>query len=835
MTIKTRDKIKNLAAAAALGLLLSLGLSPESARADHDYQDFELGNFTFDLQRGYRYSRYNCAYQPVSYHGDYRNDHQYCKRYQHPKQHQACDLAKQAARRTAAFRVAPVAMHDGLLAGLSCGIETGIEREDNRANYRSGNFLSQQARTEIQSDQYGSMETYAASPARIAGSSQASDIAIARFRAAVTPGGGQLPSRQAGALEPDFIGVADGYQKNGYAISELNALIDEVSGQQYYDIGRYYRNSFFDSGFRSWRPSTLRYRYSSRTTPYHWQVASFNNPYKIWLDIANHHHALPRGFNKISHRWEALSDHPIAVDQPVGGGHHENERGHQAEQGRHLDSPSAASLASPRAVFKEVFKHAFEHDSHHAYHRIFERGLDLGFDDGLPIGEQAGRQHAYLSGQRDAYNDAYQRNSQRVYRESFRSSFRSKFAADHADLRARSELEGFSWNLFEQSGDGILAEGEAGQFVFDLTNIGGREINFNAKAHIAGDVGSGQIAFDQATYHLNALDRGQFTTDFFLIVPEDVIPNSEWRTDISVVLTAADQSESNLVAVHRPVGFSNSNPRVDLRTSTMTVPVTLHNPRNLPNDQTSTLSFFVNGELTDQQSLLGMAPGQRGLEFVVKRDVFELIRGGFEFRLALSYQDHIVQSRANLRTGLNQKAAFADYFKYLVLEQSADLPQGLSRESQINRLVNELAQENQAAIGGIVAAVSAADNRRSRNEVKKSQDYWEVDRRQRLKHADPGLMALIFSLRPHNASNRDLSRELPDEIKRIYKLLGSKMAKQTLAADAKFTADRHRKSAFRSAICNQARIIYAFLENKRVDPGMEIRLSTKSSQKFSCD
>lgn len=808
-------------------MLIPLALSVFSNGAMAGHIDDILG-YGYNSS-AYRWNSYSCnTYTPRAYSGRDRRSGLNCESAHTDNEAiKACETAKSAVQSASAYRIAQKATRDGILIGYNCGVDKGIGVGNSEYNRSKGrNNFPDKFIYEIENDLEGSLYQYAERPAANAADGQAQNDVTARFNNAVTRTGGKIPSDTPGT--PDlsgYNGVSDGYNKNGHEVPSIGQILDRTTSNQYITIDSYFSH---DYGFTDWQIGERRYNRSRRGYDARYGVPNISNPDRVWERIVDtRSFFLPRRLKKMVKAYKRLSHSKIEVI---------TERYHQPDALEDGTIPPSQLVVtktqtdSPREIFKKVFARLWHASLTRAYNRILERNLDRGFDEGFPIGEDAGIEMAFALGTQDEYNSLYRQESKRRYKNAFTPAYNKVFGIEHDEMSNKSVLSNMHWSVIGNDNDGVLLQNEKIAFEFGYKNIGGKSKTVDARGGVND---SENTSKSSGSYEVTALSNKSFKTESFLIIPEDVISLDQKQANVTISFGSNGGYDREIKTVFKPAGFENGSPQANLQNSELIVPVTISNPKNISSDEEVIITMFLNGQRMDQV-FTNLEPGEQDISFTVKKDFFEMLDQTFNFKLELSYAGQVIQSRENLSVSVNKKEALVEYFDYLALNQNAVLPgtyeaQFAKYKSAIieitkNEMQPMMDELNKLKKPGFWESVRGAFKNPKGNITKKYKPLWKLDRKNRSKLANPGIMTQLFQKRNGYSKNGSYTTSA----KKAYNAISADVL-ALVHSNTKKMSD-YTKSSFESAVCSLVDISYSLYKNSERQRSGALRVPMKSGK-----
>jgi hypothetical protein len=808
-------------------MLIPLALSVFSNGAMAGHIDDILG-YGYSSS-AYRWNSYSCdTYTPKPYQGSNRRTGYNCEAaHQDEQAVKACEIALSAALSASAYRIAEKATRDGILIGYNCGVDKGIGVGNSQYNRSKAEYnFSHKYIDEIENDYSGSLLRYAEEPAANAAIGQAQNDVTARFTNAVTENGGEIPSTTPGNPNLNgYQGVSDGYNKNGHSVPSIGEILDSITGDQYITIGSYFSH---DYGFTDWQIGERRYHRSRRGYEARYGVPNISNPDRVWDRIVDtRSRYLPRRLEKMVKAYKRLSHSQIekvtvtwVQPEPLEDG--------TLPASREVITKTLTD--SPRQIFENVFRRVWHASLTRAYNRILERNLDRGFKEGFPIGEDAGQRLAFALGTQDEYNALYRDESIKRYKNAFTPSYNEEFGASHREMSNKSVLSNLHWDVVGNDNDGALLLNEKIAFEFGYKNIGGQGIEVGARGGIND---SENTKKSNSSYNVTALSNKTFKTESFLIVPENAISLNEKQANVSISFGSEGRYSSKIKTVFKPAGFENGSPQANLQNSELIVPVTISNPKNISSDEEVIITMFLNGPRMDQV-FTDLEPGEQNISFTVKKDFFEMLDKTFNFKLELSYAGKVIQSRENLSVSVNKKEALIEYFDYLALNQNAVLPgtyeaQFAKYKSAIIELTKNEMQPmmdelNKLKKPGFWDSVRGVFKNPKGNITKKYKPLWKLDRKNRSKLSNPGIITQLFQKRNGYSKNGSYTTSA----KNAYKAISGEVL-ALIHSNTKEMSD-YTKSSFESAVCPLVDISHSLYKNSERQRSGDIRVPMKSGK-----
>ena len=134
-----------------------------------------------------------------------------------------------------------------------------------------------------------------------------------------------------------------------------------------------------------------------------------------------------------------------------------------------------------KEIFRKSFVNAYGYYVNYSFSQNFYTSLDEGQRTGEAIGKQVGLRYAKSSSEVKAFNAKFKRDEKdafvSVYRGAYSDGFSTTFQA-YAE-HPRPEIDSF--DLYDETDDGIIQPGERVGVVFKVKNFGGKPTNLQAR------------------------------------------------------------------------------------------------------------------------------------------------------------------------------------------------------------------------------------------------------------------------------------------------------------------------------------------------------------------
>ena len=549
----------------------------------------------------------------------------------------ACIFGVMAAEDTAKKHEPGRAREDGFLSGYSCGLDMGLEQPQEVA-YNDG---EQAFADDFYAGEYNrefdiAIERVVQS-ADGAASSQATDSVYNRFKQAVTPSGGQLPSSTPENPESyiRYQGESDGFSFLGYRLPAEAEIIDDLEADEIdlYGNADAFRDSWYSSGTRYRHADIYRRRNQYRNSGYdHWidrDGPTFSNrAFSQWK----------RNGQRNSRRfYEGLAEDAYVVrvaengqvtPSPEGpgqrgGGRSGGRRGDQPAQptpeppqeGQPTEAYQEFDFEAPKSIFETEFREAYKFYGLRVYRYTYRVSLDDGYQSGFDIGQEAAAVRSHGQGYRAALNNEFAEASRQAYRDRYRSAFAQAFSSAYQRLENGAFLDAYSLHkMVGELDDGIIQPGECSRLDASVRNYGGQPVDVTLNK--AGQINQEVSAEPLHEQQVKALQRASLQTGYVFCSPQNIIPGdrSSYRASLDVVLQGGRSSLSKSIqyVLQNPYAMTeNQTTQTRFFDGQLALDIQVSNPRSTPSSEQAEVHFYNNNQLILKQSLPQLASYQR--------------------------------------------------------------------------------------------------------------------------------------------------------------------------------------------------------------------------------
>ncbi len=358
------------------------------------------------------------------------------------KIYSACSFGVDEARRMAERFGGGKGKIEGYLRGFSWGLYKGVQMNQNDPQ-------AQAVGAALNSDYLGRIDRATkdgAARGEAVGNANGSSEARLRFTSALDSG--IIPSPKLDTIpEPAFSSnVADPYAQYVGQPQSLDAMLKSPVE----DLGQIKVYSSYDSVYLGDMPQFNLYNYYFADGTYRFETAK-------WVDgnaaIAQW---LTRPIDS-KPQYEALGSDTVTVPVP------------NPAAGAPTTTQQAVDL---KGIFKTSFVNAYAYYVNYYFSQNFFVNMDEGQRVGESIGKQVGIRYAQSSAEVKAFNAKFRRDEKAAYDSVYSNAYKTSFGGTYQDYATNPKPEIDSFEIVDETDDGIIQPGERVGVVFKVKNFG---------------------------------------------------------------------------------------------------------------------------------------------------------------------------------------------------------------------------------------------------------------------------------------------------------------------------------------------------------------------------